>query len=418
MVVPKGGWDAYRARAHTASTNGRSSNSRLPEGNSGNPQAAHEDGQFRRFRRFFSHQGEKWLVGRVFLYLADYLILSEASLLAISAWVVAAWLAKVWDRFPHLGITSPRPRCGKTRLLELLQQICPNAKLTVSISPPALFRKIRVEMPTLLHDEAQSLSRGGSEAAEALREIFCGGISKKATVSRCVGQNHIPTDFPIYCPKAVALIGKLDGTLADRSLPIQMKRKKEGEEVKRFRMRVIEGDGATVSADLKKWAECETTKKHAKKLYDQLEPFDIDNDRMAELLLPLQTVLIMEGGEDDDTNLPLGELRRYAEDLEKLVAEIERQSPAVRLLAACKDILTSKIYFIRTQELIQQLVALPEEEWNTYSHGMPITERALAILLEDYDIKPRRDNRQQRGYCRHHFLDAWARYIPEDPRQT
>src|SRR2546421_7832970 len=39
-------------------------------------------------------------------YLNAYMVLPERSALVIAAWVQAAWLAEVWDRFAHLAITS------------------------------------------------------------------------------------------------------------------------------------------------------------------------------------------------------------------------------------------------------------------------------------------------------------------------
>jgi hypothetical protein len=127
----------------------------------------------------------------------------EPVLLAVSAWVLAAWQADLWDCFPHLGITSPEPRCGKTRLLELLAQTCYRGWMVPNATPAVVYRKIAQGpgVPTLLLDEAQMLGRRGSEAVEVLREIFCAGIGKNAKVPRCTGQDHTPTDFPVTAPR-------------------------------------------------------------------------------------------------------------------------------------------------------------------------------------------------------------------------
>ena len=60
------------------------------------------------------------------------------------------------------------------------------------------------------------------------------------------GQDHEPTDFPVYCPKVVALIGKLTGALGDRCLPVLMRRKTGAEKVKKARMREIEAAGVDI----------------------------------------------------------------------------------------------------------------------------------------------------------------------------
>src|SRR5262249_28333978 len=65
--------------------------------------------------------GRQWggVTGELARFLADYILLPEDFLLAVCAWVQAAWLADLWDRFPHLCISSPDRQCGKSRFLEL-----------------------------------------------------------------------------------------------------------------------------------------------------------------------------------------------------------------------------------------------------------------------------------------------------------
>jgi hypothetical protein len=62
-----------------------------------------------------------------------------------AAWAASAHLADVWDRFPHLAITSQEKRCGKTRLLQLLELVTPNPFNTSNISPAAVYRLIELQ---------------------------------------------------------------------------------------------------------------------------------------------------------------------------------------------------------------------------------------------------------------------------------
>ena len=48
-------------------------------------------------------------------FLANYMVMPPASVLVISAWVMAAWLQDVWDRFPHLCITPARRNVAARR---------------------------------------------------------------------------------------------------------------------------------------------------------------------------------------------------------------------------------------------------------------------------------------------------------------
>src|SRR5262249_14445075 len=59
------------------------------------------------------------LLASVADYIGTYIVLPRRSRYVVAAWVMAAHLTELWDRFPHLAITSPEKRCGKTRLLQL-----------------------------------------------------------------------------------------------------------------------------------------------------------------------------------------------------------------------------------------------------------------------------------------------------------
>lgn len=354
------------------------------------------------------------LIERINCFFADYVVLSEVQRTAVTAWVLAAWHSNLWGRFPHLSIMSAEKRCGKTRLLELLEPICHNAKMSGGTSAPALFRHIKDNEPTLLLDEAQSLSRMGSESTAMLREIFCAGITKTTVVSRCVGPQHKSVDFPIYCPKVLASIGRLDDMLADRCLPILMTRKGKDQELKRAFLDVIQAEGKEIQTLIKEWVEQDGTAEAVKEIHHALEPFNIDNDRLAELLMPLQAVVIALGGQDETTNRPLALLRQYAESLDELELDAERQSPNGRLLAACKELFPPSVPFMATSTLLNCLLDRRDEGWYRFNNGLPIGAEIVAKLLKPYGIKPSHNKgHTSRGYYREHFLSAWERLYPD-----
>jgi hypothetical protein len=121
-------------------------------------------------------------------------------LLAVATWIMASWLAELWDNFAHLAITAPEPRCGKSLLLALLNLLCRWPQYVTSATAASIFRDIGSGnnwqlLPTILLDEAQSLQRRGTESNEVLRELFCGSIARAATVRRCTGPKHTSTAF-------------------------------------------------------------------------------------------------------------------------------------------------------------------------------------------------------------------------------
>jgi putative DNA primase/helicase len=352
-------------------------------------------------------------VADVAAFVGRYIVMPDEVLMVASAWTAAAWLSDVWDRFPHLAITSPEKRCGKTHLLQLLELVTPNAVNTSSISPAAIYRLIESRKPTLLLDEAQSLKRGG-ETADALNELLCAGIDRHAKVYRCSreGDNEVQS-FSAYSPKVIALIGNLNGVLADRCLPLSLKRKTT-ERVEQYRTRTVVPLGQALREKLEKWA----TDKAAEvtKVYERVEPFDIANDRLAELLMPLQAVMEVVDVER------LEVLRNYAQLLDAKDREAERMSPGVRILTACKEIFAqvkateNGVKYLRNRELITKLIERSEEPWAKFSRGEPITAEALANLLRPYGVKSvRSKDQKERWYLAHDFQDAWNRYTPENP---
>jgi len=364
------------------------------------------------------------LIEEVEEFLRAYIILPPYTPTIITAWVVAAWMSSVWDRFPHLSIYSPEKRCGKTRLLEVLTFIVPNALYTSSISPAALYRVIAgaAIRPTIILDEAQSLSRLRSESAEALRELLNAGIERNAKVIRCGGNRMEEViELPTYSPKIFAQIGEPDAVLADRSLPIEMKRKMEQDVVHRFRMREVKPRAQALRGRLEEWAK--ENEAGVAELYSFIEPLDIANDRMADLLMPLQAVLswndILNGRWGQETE-HLATLSAYAISLEERDKRQESQSWGVKLLTACREIFDGEkdATFIPTADLIEALVSRTEEIWHRWNHGQGMTPEALANLLRPYGVRSNKNKLgTQRGYYASDFQEAFERYLasPEQP---
>jgi Protein of unknown function (DUF3631) len=358
-------------------------------------------------------------IGRLATHIRSYIAMPDMTALVIACWVAAAYLIDVWDRFPHLCIVSPEKRCGKTTLLDVLFHVVPKPRPTSNISAAALYRLVELDKPTLLMDEAQSLSRRGSEQSEVIREMLNAGIGKIAKVTRCGGERYEEiVEFSVYCPKAFAMIGTPDGVLGDRSLPALLKRKTNADVVKRYRSKHVENESAELREALSTWTA--EIKDAAAKIYDSLEPFTIQNDRMAELLLPLQTVLALaELGTKAEIDVFPGHtqngkwLMEYAFSLDARDKEIETQTPGVRLLTAIREIFREQnTTGMRTTNLILHLASRVEEPWATYCRGTNITPEALANLLRPYGIRSSRNKDQAwRGYFAVHFQEAWKRYL-------
>jgi hypothetical protein len=366
------------------------------------------------------------ILAQVQQFLRRYIVLDDQYLLAASAWVMASWLSEIWSRFPHLAITSPEMRCAKTRLLEVLKVITRNSFYTTNLTPAVLYRLIEREegLLTFLVDECQSLSRLGSETSEVVRELLNSAIEREAIVWRCGGaKNDKLIPFRMYCPKAFAMIGAPDPVLADRCLQVALRRKTKEEHVERAYLDAIKADGAPIQQSLLDWstkviAEWGLERQgNVAEVYQKIKPFDIENDRMAELLLPLQTVLTLE----DETEALLG-LQAYARSLDERDQLEESRTVGVILLAALRELFYPKVTgvrkdFLSTQEIVRRLIKREHEPWAEIGKGgTPLTPRALALLLRGYGVKPKKDKDNTcQGYYRHDLEDSWKRYLGSGP---
>ena len=95
-----------------------------------------------------------------------------------------------------------------------------------------VFRLVEAYRPSLLVDEADTFLRD----AEELRGVLNSGHRKGGTVLRTVGDEHEVRAFATYSAVAIAMIGTLPDTLADRSVAIDLKRRLKTDKVQSFRI--------------------------------------------------------------------------------------------------------------------------------------------------------------------------------------
>lgn len=332
---------------------------------------------------------------------STYLALPKHAGIALALWTVHAYTLEAWFTTPILAVTSPAKRCGKTLLLIVLGALVPRRLFASNVTPAVLFRAIEKYHPTLLIDEADTFVRDNDE----LRGVINSGHTRTtAVVIRAVGDDHDPRAFSTWCAKAIALIGKLPGTLSDRSIEIQMRRRGAGEHVARLRQDRIEALCSDLRRQAARWAE-----DHLSVLRDA-DPHvpEALHDRAADCWRPLLAIADAAGGrwpqwareaaealsgvspDDDAGTLLLGDIRAIFK---------QEGNPAE----------------IGSTLLTERLVALEDRPWAEWSKGRPLSSAKLARLLAGYDIHPGGDMRIAKkvlkGYRLAAFTDAFDRYL-------
>ena len=154
-----------------------------------------------------------------------YAILPDAAADAISLWVLHTWLVNKFTMSPRLAVTSPTKGCGKTTVLRILNLITRRPKRVGSISPPALFRAVEQFQPTILLDETEKYIEHGSDLHALLNEGHCKG----ASVWRVLGEKQELREFTVFGAAAFARNGRLPDDLEQRSIIVEMQRRRAGE---------------------------------------------------------------------------------------------------------------------------------------------------------------------------------------------
>jgi len=320
---------------------------------------------------------------------------------AIALWIVHAQLVERFETSPILGITSAEMRSAKTLVLDCVSLLVPHPERMVTPSEATVFFVLN-ERPrrTLLLDEADAIFGPKADARrfEGLRAILNSGNRQGTMVPRVrmEGNRRELERFDVYGPKAIAGIGKLPDTVADRAIPIRMKRRAPGEHVERFRMRDAERLAIPIRERLE---ELDVTL-----VTDVTVPEEL-NDRAAD---SWETLLIVAEAAGEDWPL-LGRQAALA-----LSAEDETEvSIGIRLLSDIRDVFDGRDH-LATADLLAGLHDIEEAPWGDW-YGKPLSARSLARMLEPYRVRPqhrRVDGGDVRGYFTQDFTDVWARYVP------
>jgi len=178
-----------------------------------------------------------------------YCVLPQLADRAVALWILFTYLVDACRIAPILAITSPSKQCGKSTLLTLISKLSNKPLMASNISPAVLYRSVEKFQPTLLIDEADTFIRNNDE----LRGIINSGHAREtAIVLRADGEDNEPKAFSTWCPKAIACIGKLPETIADRSINLPLKRKLKSETVTRLS---LTDDFYYLQQKCKRWAD-------------------------------------------------------------------------------------------------------------------------------------------------------------------
>jgi hypothetical protein len=237
--------------------------------------------------------------------------------------------------------------------------------------------------------------------------INSGHTKRTASVIRTVGEDYTPKKFSTWAPMAFASIKGLTGTVMDRSIVIQLRRRTISETVTRIPVDFWE-DSELIRQKLVRWGMDNINDLKA----NHIEPPIIQNDRAITNWLPLFTIAHAVGGEWSEKVNASYLLLNNQED---------EESAPVMLLHDIKFIFHDRnCDRIHSIDLVSYLVAMEERPWCEWKRGNPMTANSLAKQLTTFGIRSKSirigvPSKILKGYELKQFADSFSRYIPLSP---
>ena len=347
------------------------------------------------------------LLDQVRAAMSRYVVLpSPEALDAVVLWIAATHAQPSWACAPRLVIRAPEKRCGKSRLLDLIEAVVHNPLITVNASPAAVYRSIGTnDPPTILLDEADTIfGPKAGDSNEELRGLLNAGHQRNRNALRYNAATNSVEHIPTFAMAALAGIGVMPDTIEDRAVVVRMRRRAPGENVDPFRHKRDAPVFRILARQLHKWARANA------KAFEAAAPAMPLEDRAADTWEPLFSIAA-HAGRDWPERARAAALALTADH------DASTEEPfSVRLLADCRTAF-GPAEVLPTEDLLERLKEDPESPWPTWGgRGDGLTAMKLGVMLREYDIRSTKmrlpDVGQVRGYLREDFTDAWDRYCP------
>lgn len=358
-----------------------------------------------------SEQNGAELLAELRAAITRYVILpSDQTADAVTCYIAATYGVAAWEHATRLMILSPEKRCGKSRLLDIIEATCHAPLITVNISPAALVRSLGDNPPTLLLDEADTVfGKKSADNNEDLRGILNAGHQRSRPYIRWDAAARALERCPTFSMAVLAGIGDMPDTIMDRSVIARMRRRAAHEKVAPYRRRRDEPALRDLGNRVGEWVKSNLT------MLSTVEPEMPVEDRAADTWEPLVSVADLASGDWPE---------RIRRACRAMVAEADADGTdatlARRLLADLRDVFegAQNLY---TTTVLERLHKIEDAPWTNY-FGRQLTSSDLAKLLRDYRVKPA-DVREpggpnRKGYRKDDLHDAWNRYLPRDSRDT
>ncbi|MDQ6437179.1 DUF3631 domain-containing protein [Mesorhizobium sp. LHD-90] len=356
--------------------------------------------------------------------LARHVVMTEEQRAVTVLWVLHTHLAGAFFHSPRLNVFSPTKRCGKSTLRRIVAGMVAKPMLGENVSAAVIYHLAELSRPSFLFDEVQSLLDRRNSDRPALLSLMCSGYERTGATWRMTGEGSamVPRQFRTYAPMLLAGIGRIGGSLGDRCIPIQLRRKTKADAVETFDFDSSQAGLVDIGRKLARWAQDNSDAVQAARLDSTVFPSAFD-DRQCDCARPLFKIAAVLGGAwpdgiraalaavwrdavpagaEEDDNLSIALLTDIREVFDGLYLEHQREAA----LAPKSDAT------ITSSRLVDLLISAAEKPWAAFGRAQrPLTQYKLANMLRSFGVRPQLVGRERAGgYRWRQFAEVWERY--------
>lgn len=306
---------------------------------------------------------------------------------------------------PYIYITSQGPGSGKTRLMELMLEICHSSQLFAGMTGPTMFRMIEAIRPTLFLDEVDTIYSGSKN--EELRGVLNSGYKHNGKIPRVDQTSELGyRDFSTFCPKVLAGIdnGNVPNTVLDRSITIRLTKAAPGtvqpfysEDVEELAEELIEEIGTWYAANVDRLAD--RTKRPA--------PIDGLSDRQNDIARPLLAIADTLDGWHTRSRVALTACFR---------GQDAPLTPQAEALSKVRNHMLAHGLTRISSAKVEELVGQNPKQIGAWFAAFEITPKTLRGFTKNPESCVAGQEDKAKGYLLTGAMeDAWNRFLPALP---
>jgi hypothetical protein len=359
------------------------------------------------------------MLGKIAAFIRKYVVVSDEQLFVLTIWILHSWMCRALPNTAYLNIQSPGPGCGKTRLLKLLELFGPPGSWFTAGPAPHLFIKKLLTVKPAETPDKPSIHELPSAVFLDDREFTLGSSDNNAVISCLINgfrasnrylyqhERSSVREFSVFCPKAFAGVAPLPRALAQRCIPVDLKRKLSSEKVEDFDLRFIRVTAQPLLDWLKAWSalNLDVLQGHAR--HYAMTPSERFNVYEAEFVRPLLVLAhLVEGKWLDNLHASLQWL--------KLRSATDTAPEGIQLLTDLRRIFDERKNpaFIPSLQLVEELKLFEHRPWATWKGSLP---HKIGRLLRPFGIRSTYqhtgdNSRYIKVYLQEDLKEAWERY--------